>query len=57
MDRHPPTRPRVLVTGASVAGPTLAWGLDRAGFDVVLLERSSEQRETGQNVDVRGLGR
>ncbi|KQQ08211.1 FAD-dependent monooxygenase [Rathayibacter sp. Leaf296] len=49
--------PRVLVTGASIAGPTLAWGLARSGFDVVLLERSSEPRETGQNIDVRGLGR
>jgi len=57
MTSAPPTTPRVLVTGASVAGPALAWGLHRAGFDVTLLERSPEQRETGQNVDVRGLGR
>ncbi|MET0590983.1 MAG: FAD-dependent monooxygenase, partial [Naasia sp.] len=53
-----PTHPqRVLVTGASVAGPALAWGLAKAGFQVVLLERSTEQRRTGQNIDVRGLGR
>lgn len=51
------SRPRVLVTGASVAGPTLAWGLTRAGFDVTLLERSAEQRQTGQNIDVRGIGK
>jgi 2-polyprenyl-6-methoxyphenol hydroxylase-like FAD-dependent oxidoreductase len=50
-------RPRVLITGASIAGPALAWGLDRSGFDVTLLERSPEQRTTGQNIDVRGLGR
>jgi 2-polyprenyl-6-methoxyphenol hydroxylase-like FAD-dependent oxidoreductase len=50
-------RPRVLITGASVAGPTLAWGLSRAGFDVVLLERSAEQRQTGQNIDIRGIGK
>ncbi|MCH1868179.1 FAD-dependent monooxygenase [Nocardioides sp. CFH 31398] len=49
--------PRVLVTGASIAGPTLAWGLDRAGFEVTLLERSPEPRRAGQNIDVRGLGR
>ncbi len=48
---------RVLVTGASIAGPALAWGLHRAGFDVTLLERSAEQRTTGQNIDVRGVGR
>lgn len=51
------SRPRVLVTGASVAGPTLAWGLTRAGFDVTLLERSAQQRQTGQNIDVRGIGK
>ncbi|MGU3433958.1 FAD-dependent monooxygenase [Actinomycetes bacterium M1A6_2h] len=50
-------RTRVLVTGGSIAGPTLAWGLVRAGFDVTLLERSDKPRETGQNIDVRGLGR
>lgn len=45
------------MTGASIAGPALAWGLHRAGFAVTLLERSQQQRETGQNIDVRGLGR
>ncbi|MFC3298015.1 hypothetical protein ACFOD2_17745 [Clavibacter michiganensis subsp. insidiosus] len=50
-------RPRVLVTGASIAGPALAWGLHREGFDVTLLERSAEQRQAGQNIDVRSLGR
>jgi 2-polyprenyl-6-methoxyphenol hydroxylase-like FAD-dependent oxidoreductase len=49
--------PRVLITGASVAGPALAWGLERAGFDVTLLERSAQQRETGQNIDIRSIGR
>ena len=50
-------RPRVLVTGASIAVPALAWGLHREGFDVTLLERSAEPRQAGQNIDVRGLGR
>jgi 2-polyprenyl-6-methoxyphenol hydroxylase-like FAD-dependent oxidoreductase len=49
--------PRVLVTGASIAGPALAWGLHRAGFEVTVLERSPGQREAGQNIDIRGLGR
>lgn len=53
----PHRTPRVLVTGASIAGPALAWGLAKSGFDVVLLERSAAPRETGQNIDVRGLGR
>ena len=47
----------MLVTGASIAGPAVARGLNRAGFDVTLLERSVQQRETGQNIDIRGIGR
>ncbi|NIZ91249.1 FAD-dependent monooxygenase [Kineococcus rubinsiae] len=50
-------RPRVLLTGGSIAGPTLAWGLHRAGFAVTVLERSPARRDAGQNIDVRGLGR
>lgn len=48
---------RVLVTGASIAGPTVAYWLDRAGYDVVVLERSPQLRLGGQNIDVRGSGR
>ncbi|PSL37441.1 2-polyprenyl-6-methoxyphenol hydroxylase-like FAD-dependent oxidoreductase [Labedella gwakjiensis] len=57
MPDTPRSAPRVLVTGASIAGPALAWGLAKSGYDVTLLERSAEPRETGQNIDVRGLGR
>ncbi|MFI5932897.1 FAD-dependent monooxygenase [Actinoplanes sp. NPDC051494] len=49
-------RPRVLVTGGSIAGPAVAWGLWRAGFAPTLLERATEIRSAGQNVDIRGLG-
>ena len=48
---------RVLVTGASVAGPTAAAWLARSGFEVTVLERSPRLRTGGQNVDVRGSGR
>ncbi|GAA2584037.1 FAD-dependent monooxygenase [Winogradskya consettensis] len=48
--------PRVLVTGAGIAGPALAWGLRRAGFATTLLERAPQQRSAGQNVDIRGAG-
>ncbi len=48
---------KVLVTGASVAGPALAVWLARAGDDVTVLERSPAFRDGGQNVDVRGAGR
>ncbi|PUA78994.1 FAD-dependent monooxygenase [Nocardioides currus] len=48
---------RVLVTGASIAGPAAAYWLDRIGHDVTVLERAPEPREGGQNIDVRGLAR
>lgn len=47
----------VLVCGASVAGPALAYWLQRAGHRVTVVERSAEFRRGGQNVDVRGAGR
>lgn len=56
-DSTDPARPRVLVTGASIAGPALARWLDEAGYAVTLLERSPTKRDAGQNVDIRSLGR
>lgn len=49
--------PTVLVSGASVAGPALAYWLHRYGYEVTVVERAPELREGGQNVDVRGAGR
>lgn len=43
----------VLVSGASIAGPTLAFWLHRFGFDVTIVERADELRLGGQNIDVR----
>jgi 2-polyprenyl-6-methoxyphenol hydroxylase-like FAD-dependent oxidoreductase/tryptophan-rich sensory protein len=48
---------RILITGASVAGNTVAWWLGRADFAVTLVERAPEFRDGGQNIDVRGPGR
>lgn len=48
---------RVLVTGASIAGNTLAWWLSHWGFEVTVVERHPEFRDGGQNIDVRGAGR
>ncbi|MEH3160340.1 MAG: tryptophan-rich sensory protein [Sphingomonas taxi] len=48
---------RILITGASVAGNTIAWWLGRAGLDVTVVERAPGFRDGGQNVDVRGVGR
>ncbi|MGI4895434.1 MAG: FAD-dependent monooxygenase [Janthinobacterium lividum] len=51
------TSPRVLITGASIAGPALAYWLHRYGWQPVLLERAPALRMGGQNIDVRGAGR
>lgn len=48
---------RVLISGASIAGPALALWLDRYGFETTIVERAPELRTGGQNVDVRGAGR
>ena len=51
------TARRVLISGASIAGPALAVWLHRYGIDTVIVERAPELRRGGQNVDVRGAGR
>ncbi|OEV22758.1 hypothetical protein AN219_26930, partial [Streptomyces nanshensis] len=49
-----PAGKRVLISGASVAGPALAHWLDRYGFHVTVVERAPGLRPGGQAVDVRG---
>jgi 2-polyprenyl-6-methoxyphenol hydroxylase-like FAD-dependent oxidoreductase len=48
---------RILITGASVAGNTIAAVLADNDFEVVVVERAEAFRDGGQNVDVRGVGR
>ncbi|PPU01932.1 FAD-dependent monooxygenase [Xanthomonas arboricola] len=48
---------RILITGASVAGNTVAWALARQGVDVSVVEQAAQFRDGGQNIDVRGVGR
>ncbi|QXJ22159.1 FAD-dependent monooxygenase [Actinomadura graeca] len=45
---------RVLISGASIAGPALAYWLDRYGFEVTVVELAPGPRPGGQAVDVRG---
>ena len=45
---------RVLISGASIAGPTLAYWLDRYGFDVTVVELAPALRRGGYAVDFRG---
>jgi 2-polyprenyl-6-methoxyphenol hydroxylase-like FAD-dependent oxidoreductase len=45
---------RVLISGASIAGPTLAFWLTRHGFRPTVVERAPGLRTGGNGVDVRG---
>jgi 2-polyprenyl-6-methoxyphenol hydroxylase-like FAD-dependent oxidoreductase len=45
---------KVLVSGASIAGPTLAYWLHRYGFDVTVVEQAETLRGGGYPIDVRG---
>ncbi len=48
---------KILISGASVAGPALAFWLTRYGFDVTIVERAPSPRLGGQAVDLRGTAR
>ena len=45
---------KILISGASIAGPTLAFWLHRYGFEVTIVERAESLRLGGQNVDIKG---
>ncbi|WP_066960499.1 FAD-dependent monooxygenase [Rhizorhabdus dicambivorans] len=47
------TKKTVLIAGASIAGPALAFWLDRIGYAVTIVELSPTLRLGGQGVDVR----
>lgn len=45
---------RVLVSGAGVAGPTVAYFLAKAGFHVVVAEKTPRLLPYGQSIDIHG---
>lgn len=47
---------KVLVVGASIAGPTAAYWLAKTGANVTVIERFPSLRTGGQNVDIRSCG-
>ncbi|MCX6470294.1 MAG: FAD-dependent monooxygenase [Corynebacteriales bacterium] len=57
IDEQGSAAPRVLITGASIAGPALAHWLHRRGAQVTVVERSPGLRPGGQAVDARGVTR
>ncbi|KRD05965.1 hypothetical protein ASE48_17660 [Mycobacterium sp. Root265] len=44
---------KVLIVGASIAGPATAFWLTRAGFEVTIVEQAVELRRGGNGVDIR----
>lgn len=47
----------VLISGAGIAGPALAFWLARTGARITVLEKATELLPHGQNVDVQGSAR
>ncbi|KAK6363415.1 hypothetical protein TWF730_000846 [Orbilia blumenaviensis] len=48
---------RVLISGAGIAGPSLAWFLAKAGARVTTVEKAQALLPHGQNVDIQGSAR
>jgi 2-polyprenyl-6-methoxyphenol hydroxylase-like FAD-dependent oxidoreductase len=47
---------KVLVSGAGVAGPTVAFWLSRYGLEPTIVEKAPEMRTGGYIIDFWGLG-
>jgi 2-polyprenyl-6-methoxyphenol hydroxylase-like FAD-dependent oxidoreductase len=50
------TQPTVLISGAGIAGPSLAFWLSKNGYRVIVVEVAPGIRPGGQTVDLRGAG-
>jgi 2-polyprenyl-6-methoxyphenol hydroxylase-like FAD-dependent oxidoreductase len=48
---------KVLISGAGIAGPALAYWLRRYGFEPTVVEVAPGPRPGGQTVDIRGVAR
>ncbi|MFE4535380.1 FAD-dependent monooxygenase [Streptomyces scopuliridis] len=53
-DARTTPRREVLISGASIAGPALAFWLNRRGFAVTVVEKAGALRDGGYPIDVRG---
>ncbi|KAL5440926.1 hypothetical protein PMIN06_009536 [Paraphaeosphaeria minitans] len=47
---------KILISGGGIAGPCLAWWLNKTNVDahITIIERAPEPRTSGQAVDIRG---
>lgn len=45
---------KILISGASIAGPALAYWLNRYGFQPTIVEKAPALREGGYAIDIRG---
>jgi len=45
----------ILISGASIAGPALAYWLNQYGFNVTVIEKAPELRKGGYRIDLRGV--
>jgi 2-polyprenyl-6-methoxyphenol hydroxylase-like FAD-dependent oxidoreductase len=50
-------RGNILISGAGIAGPALAYWLRRHGYTPTIVERTAGPRHGGQAVDIRGTAR
>lgn len=53
-DSRTSPRRKVLISGASIAGPALAFWLTRHGYAVTVVEKAAAPRSGGYPIDVRG---
>lgn len=56
MDEKKQHRLRVLIAGAGIAGPALAFWLSRLGHSCTVVERHTTLRQGGQQIDLRKQG-
>jgi hypothetical protein len=49
-------RMRIIINGAGIAGPTLAYWLRKAGYEVVLVEAAPQLRTGGYVIDFGSVG-
>jgi 2-polyprenyl-6-methoxyphenol hydroxylase-like FAD-dependent oxidoreductase len=48
---------KILISGAGIAGPALAYWLRKAGFEPTVVELAQAPRPGGQTVDIRGIAK